>query len=863
MQAGLFVFIDLLRFVYDVVILVTMITQLYDKLKPSHYQLMLDFDKEALTYSGTVNISARMTNPDTTVRVHANGLEIISALVNSEVAKVSSEEDDVLCLATKTEQSGDINIHITFKCVVTPDLSGVYPSYFMHNGIKKSLLATQFESHYARNAFPCVDEPSAKAVFELTTKSPVDEVVLANMPMLEQTEVSGKLVTTFEKTPAMSTYLVAFVIGELQKKESQTKDGVTVRSWSSVAQDPTHLEFSVNEAVAYIEFYNDYFKTDYPLSKCDQVALPDFEFGAMENWGLIVYRETAMLSDPVNVSISTQQLVSTVITHELSHQWFGNLVTMKWWDDLWLNESFANMIEYVAVDKRHPEWRMWEDYTAHDCLSATNRDVYKDVQSVSVHVEDPNEIGPLFDPSIVYAKGGKLLKTLMDLVGEEAWRSGLADYFKIHAYGNTTREDLWKCLNKYSDINVPHLMNTWIIHAGQPLVGVAQPSQDSDATLSQHRLLLDGSSDDVTWQIPLLSNQEPEDASILATRSESIPTKGWLQLNTSGTGHYIVNYENKDHKAWLIQQLADKEQPATWKIARLNELIMLAQSGTTSLTESLDATAQLKNEESAAVWSLIAHILGSARQIIEGDKEAEAAVKKYTYELVLKQLKELDWEYEVGESSNQTHLRSTITSLAIASEEPDIIELALQRYISVDSPLKLHPEARTMLMAAAVKFGTSEQFDSLLSDYKTTSNAEYQTDITSALTATRDPKRITQLTELMLDTDVVRTQDTYRWFAYLMRNRYSREAAWNWLVDNWQWILKTFSGSKGFHDFARYGESFLNTTAWLAKYKEFFEPKMNDPSLKRTIAIGITEISAKATWRERDQAAVIKWLKKQ
>ena len=197
-------------------------------------------------------------------------------------------------------------------------------------------------------------------------------------------------------------------------------------------------------------------------------------------------------------------------------------------------------------------------------------------------------------------------------------------------------------------------------------------------------------------------------------------------------------------------------------------------------------------------------------------------------------------------------MRSTITSLAIASEEPSIIELALRRYESVDSPLKLHPEARTMLMAAAVKFGTSEQFDSLLSDYKTTSNAEYQTDITSALTATRDPKRIAQLTELMLDTDVVRTQDTYRWFAYLMRNRYSREATWNWLVDNWQWILKTFSGSKGFL-----------TLPDMAKYKEFFEPKMNDPSLKRTIAIGITEISAKATWRERDQAAVIEWLKKQ
>lgn len=840
-----------------------MITQLYNALKPSHYQLTLDFNKEALTFTGEVIITADMVEKNSTVRLHSKELKIVSATVNDQSTKQSFEKDDVLCLTTEDELSGEVRIAIAFSGIITPELNGIYPSYFEHKGQKKTLITTQFESHHARNAFPCVDEPAAKAVFSITTKTVPGEVVLSNGQPLSQKEVDGKLCTTFEDTPKMSTYLVAWVSGELHCRESKTKDGVIVRSWATVAQDPAHLDFSVNEAVGYIEFYNDYFKTPYPLAKCDQVALPDFESGAMENWGLITYREAALLSDPENISISTQQLVAIVVAHELSHQWFGNLVTMKWWDDLWLNESFASVIEYVAVHDRHPDWNMWEEYISQDGVSATNRDVYKDVQAVSVTVEDPNEIGALFDPSIVYAKGGKLLKTLMDLLGEDAWRNGLADYFKTHAYGNTTRDDLWKCLSKYSEIDVPQLMDTWIVHAGQPIISVTQTASGVDATLSQQRLLIDGSSDDITWQIPLLSNQAGDDVALFDSKKEVIKTDGWLQLNTSGAGHYIVNYKGSEHKAWLSEQLASKDQSVTWKIARLNELIMLARAGVTSLTEALDATSALQDEESAAAWSLIAQILGNARQITEGDEAAEAAIKTYTYKLVKKQLADLGWDYQDGESSNQTHLRSTITSLAIASEDPAIIELVLKRYEAAGSPQSLHPEARTMLMAAVVKFGTETQFDALLNDYKTTHSADYQRDVTTALTTTRNSARIRQLTELMLDTDVIRTQDTYRWFAFLMRNRYSRDETWSWMTINWDWIMKTFGGGKNYHDFARYGASFLNTSEWLQKYKAFFTPKSDDPSLRRTVAIGITEIEAKSTWRERDQQAVTAWFKNQ
>lgn len=836
-----------------------MITKLFDSFQPNSYTLALNIDTEESRFSGQVKISGKLITATSVVTLHAKELIILSAYINGTEVKFKVGSDDTLQLIHDTEVSkGSVDLEITFSGTITDSMHGVYPCYFEHNGVRKKLIATQFESHHAREVFPCIDEPAAKATFNLSLETPSNQTVLANTPVQTKQSKSGRTITRFETTPLMSTYLLAFVCGEMVYKEAKTKDGVTVRCWASAAQDTTWLDYSVNETVNLIEFYNEYFGVPYPLAKCDQVALPDFESGAMENWGLITYRETVLLSDPKNISLSTQQLITLVVAHELSHQWFGNLVTMQWWDDLWLNESFANMTEYLAADRLHPEWHIWEEFVAQDVISATNRDVYKDVQAVRVEVNDPAEIHTLFDPSIVYAKGGKLLKMLHDILGDEAWRTGLKKYFKKHAYKNTSRDDLWESLSSVSEVNVPKLMNTWIEQPGQPLVTVSQ--DNSSLKLSQERFLLDGSGSTV-WQVPLISKGAP----FILTEKQSelkLESSEMILLNESGVGHYITNYTTPDHKAWVASKISDPAIPSEWKISYLNGLVMLSRHGDTHLDEALEAIKNAESEPRAAVWSQISNIIGSSRLIIEGNEQLENSIKKLSYNLSLKHREALGWEYKVNEPSNDVHLRTTALAFSIASEDESVISTALNLYSSVDDPEELSAEIRSMLMGVAVRFGNKNEFEKLIEAYKSSSNADYKADICAALCSTKNTDQAMHLTELMLDTSVVRTQDTIRWYIYLLRNHYVRDVAWSWLTKNWEWVMEQFGGSKSYDDFARYSATLFSTAQHLTQYKQFFEPMKSDPALKRAITIGINEISAKSKWRTRDYNSVASWLSK-
>ena len=347
----------------------TKVPRLLDTFTPNHYNLTLDLTRaEEKEFSGTVIISGDSTSES--ILLHSKGLIIQSATIDNQPADVSFGEFDELRLSQPNLKNENHTIHIIFSGNITDAMHGLYPCYFTHDGIKKQLFATQFESHHAREVFPCVDEPAAKAEYDLTLITRPEITVLGNMPVKFQKENGDSLTTTFEKTPRMSSYLLAFVIGELHKKSARTKSGVEVNIWAIPAQNENTLDFALDIATRSIDFYDEYFGVKYPLPKSDHVALPDFSSGAMENWGLITYRESCLLADPELTPESSRRFIATVIAHELSHQWFGNLVTMNWWNDLWLNESFANMMEYVAIDALHPEWRMWEDFATNEVTAA-------------------------------------------------------------------------------------------------------------------------------------------------------------------------------------------------------------------------------------------------------------------------------------------------------------------------------------------------------------------------------------------------------------------------------------------------------------------------------------------------------------
>lgn len=332
------------------------VTRLFEQYKPSEYDLLIDIDKDNMTFTGSVKIKGQKTGrPSSRITLHAKDLKVSEAKITKfdkkdvkifKVARINYQKsfDEVRLHANELLYPGNYEVELKFSGKIDVQMHGIYPCFFKHDKKDKTLVTTQFESHSAREAFPCIDEPEAKAVFNLTLVSPYKEIALANTPVKSSKVSKDRLITVFEPSPVMSTYLLAFAIGEMHCVEAKASDGTIVKSWASVAQPLSHLQYANDECVKILEFFCDYFETPFPLKKIDQVAVPDFDSLAMENWGLITFREVGLLTDPVNRSLSSEQLITLVISHELSHQWFGNLVTMKWWDDLWLNESFASLM---------------------------------------------------------------------------------------------------------------------------------------------------------------------------------------------------------------------------------------------------------------------------------------------------------------------------------------------------------------------------------------------------------------------------------------------------------------------------------------------------------------------------------------
>ena len=829
----------------------TKVPRLLDTFTPNHYNLTLDLTRaEEKEFSGTVIISGDSTSES--ISLHSKGLTIQSATIDNQPADVSFGEFDELRLSQPNLKNENHTIHIIFSGNITDAMHGLYPCYFTHDGIKKQLFATQFESHHAREVFPCVDEPAAKAEYDLTLITRPEITVLGNMPVKFQKENGDSLTTTFEKTPRMSSYLLAFVIGELHKKSARTKSGVEVNIWAIPAQNENTLDFALDIATRSIDFYDEYFGVKYPLPKSDHVALPDFSSGAMENWGLITYRESCLLADPELTPESSRRFIATVIAHELSHQWFGNLVTMNWWNDLWLNESFANMMEYVAIDTLHPEWRMWEDFATNEVTAALRRDSLDGVQSVQADVNHPDEISTLFDPAIVYAKGGRLLVMVRKLIGEEAFRAGLKSYFEKFAYKNTVGNDLWQELELASGQPIVNLMNTWISQPGLPVVSVSN-SHDT-AILSQERFFIgEHQPSDALWPIPLFANQ-PLDVKILNQKETTVSIEKPLQLNCGLSAHFVTKYDESSRE-YLLKNIT--ELPTLDKICILQDVTILARAGFENSASLLPLALSLKTETNEKVFGMAAGALTELRKFVDDNDAARDSLKKISGEFAHATFKELDWDEKAGESDDDRERRTTALSLMIYSEDKEVLNEAKTRFDS-NKLEDLPTEIRALIISANVRhFETTEMIDNLFAAYKNTPSNDLQNDIAIGLTSTKNPETAEKILANIKDSNIIRPQDASRWFVYLIRTRESRQIAWNWLKENWAWVEEKFGDDKSYDDFIRYAATALLTTDELDDFRQFFEPMENIPALTRTIKLGITEIKARTELIEQDKADVL------
>ena len=829
----------------------TKVPRLLDTFTPNHYNLTLDLTRaEEKEFSGTVIISGDSTSES--ILLHSKGLTIQSATIDNQPADVSFGEFDELKLSQPNLENGNHTIHINFSGNITDAMHGLYPCYFTHDGIKKQLFATQFESHHAREVFPCVDEPAAKAEYDLTLVTRTGITVLGNMPVKSEEENGDSLTTTFEKTPRMSSYLLAFVIGELHKKSARTKSGVEVNVWATPAQNENTLDFALDIATRSIDFYDDYFGVKYPLPKSDHVALPDFSSGAMENWGLITYRESCLLADPELTPESSRRFIATVIAHELSHQWFGNLVTMQWWNDLWLNESFANMMEYVAIDALQPDWHMWEDFATNEGTAALRRDSLDGVQSVQADVNHPDEISTLFDPAIVYAKGGRLLVMIRKLIGEEAFRAGLKSYFEKFAYKNTVGNDLWQELESASGQPIVNLMNAWISQPGLPIISVS--SSHDAATLSQERFFVgEHQPSDALWPIPLFANQ-PLDVKILDQKETTVSIEKPLQLNCGLSAHFITKYDESTRE-YLLKNIT--ELPTLDKICILQDATILARAGFENSASLLPLALSLKTETNEKVFGMAAGALTELRKFVDDNDAARDSLKQISGEFARATFEELDWDEKAGESDDDRERRTTALSLMMYSEDKKVLNEAKTRFDN-NKLEDLPTEIRALIISANVRhFETPEMIENLFAAYKNTPSNDLQNDIAIGLTSTKNPETAEKILANIKDSNVIRPQDASRWFVYLIRTRENRQIAWNWLKENWAWVEDTFGEDKSYDDFIRYAATALLTTDELNDFRQFFEPMIDIPALARTIKLGITEISARVELIERDKTDVL------
>lgn len=847
------------------------VKRLFEQFQPENYQLHLKPVRKAMTFSGEVTIQGKKTGrPSQRLTFHQKGLNITKAtLVKHDkkgdtelsIARINNQNsfDEVRLHTESLVYPGVYTVKVEFEGKITRAMNGIYPCFYKHNGKNKSLIATQFESHHAREAFPCIDEPEAKATFDLTLTTPTGEIVLANTPVKDEKTKGNEQITTFETTPIMSTYLLAFVYGEMHGVEGKSKRGVEVRSWATVAQPKEHLEYANQEAIDVLDFFEGYFQTPFPLPKVDQVALPDFESLAMENWGLITFREVGLLADPMNRSISAERLITQVVAHEMSHQWFGNLVTMKWWDELWLNESFATIMESLAPDKLHPEWQEWEDFISGRAISCANRDIYKDVQPVGVKVNHPDEILTIFDPSIVYAKGARILKMLFDYIGEEAFREGLANYFKKYAYKNTVSADLWKELSKSSGHDIDALMTPWVDQSGTPEITVKKNKDGLE--ISQQRFLLDGQDKESLWPIPLLA-ETALSPDILENRTATIKVLSSETpiFNPTGSGHFITHYDDKEAQQHLYAKIQDRLLASTGRIIALSDLLLQAQAGNQHLTDVIKLVAKCNKEDRDGVWSMFMRILGTAQLLTDGNKAVEDKLKEFRRALASYWYKKLGWDDAKDDDPNTKHLRTTALALSVGGENPEALEIAMARFAKAKTVEALPAEQRALVAGAAVRFGKPSYVKQFMNEYTNSPNPDVQHAIISALCSTKDAKVAQEIVKWgMCDDDIIRPQDIDYWFAYLVRNHYTREVAWQWLQDRWPHLSDLFGDGKKMEYFIWYASRPISSPEWQKRYKEFFEPKLSDVSLKRNILISFSEIQARVDWRKREEPELNKF----
>lgn len=828
---------------------------------PEHYDLFLDLNRADKTFSGKVTITGEAKASK--IYLHQKDLTVEAVVVAGQARPFTLDKDNE-ALYIELEAAGPVLVTITYTGKITDNMTGIYPSYYTVDGVKKEIISTQFESHFAREAFPSVDEPEAKATFDLSLKfdQAEGELALSNMPEIDVESRKATGVWKFETTPRMSSYLLAFAAGDMQGITAKTKNGTLVGVYATKAHPESNLEFALDIAVRCIEFYEEYYGVKYPIPQSLHVALPDFSAGAMENWGLVTYREIYLLVDENSTALS-RQTVALVVAHELAHQWFGNLVTMKWWDDLWLNESFANMMEYVSVDAIEPSWKIFEDFQTSGAPYALKRDATDGVQSVHVEVKHPDEINTLFDGAIVYAKGSRLMHMLRRWLGDDAFRKGLGSYFEKHQYGNTIGRDLWDALSQASGRDVAAFMDAWLEQPGYPVVTA---KVENDCLILTQKQFFIGEHEDKgrLWPVPLNSNWQGLPDTLTTERLEipnyaalAAQNEGALRLNTENTAHYITDYQGELLDA-LLNNLSSLDNIS--KLQIVQERRLLAESGMISYADLLPVISKLANETSYMVVSAVSQVLEGLNRFVDEGSQTEEDYKVLLKVLSQSNFDRLGFERQDGESDEDEMVRQLIVGNMIKADDETAKAQASQIFDRYRDNLEKLPAAiRLQVLVNQIKHHESKELTKLYLDlYVASNDGSFKNALSTALSYTKNKETLNELLATWKDKFTVKPQDLSAWYARFLSRDFTQEAVWTWARENWDWIKAALGGDMSFDSFVISPAVVFKTEERLTEYKAFFEPQLDDMAISRNISMGIKEIAARVELVKREKEAVEK-----